>query len=132
MKTIFVNGCFDILHRGHLELLGYARALGDELVVAIDSDNRVQKLKGSIRPINTMEDRKYVLSRLSDVDKVLVFDSASELETLINNLSPDIMVVGSDWYGKKIIGAQYAKEIKYFERIDGYSTTRIIEGHRNR
>ena len=132
MKTVFVNGCFDILHRGHLELFAYARSLGDHLTVGIDTDERVRELKGPKRPINSANDRAYILSRLQDIDQVRQFNSGEELENLIKELTPDIMVVGSDWHGKEIVGGHFAKEIRYFKRIDGYSTTRIIEGHRNR
>jgi len=126
MKTVFVNGCFDILHRGHIELFVYARSLGDRLIVAIDSDEKVQADKGATRPFNSLEDRRYVLSRLRDIDEVLDFKTAKELEDLIFSIKPDIMVVGSDWKGKSIIGGQHAGKIEYFERIEGYSTTRII------
>jgi rfaE bifunctional protein nucleotidyltransferase chain/domain len=127
MKVVFVNGCFDVLHRGHLELFAYARSLGDKLVVAIDSDEKVKKIKGANRPVNNLDDRKYFLSRLRDVDLVLDFASSKDLTSLIRGLRPDIMVVGSDWRGKKIVGGEHANEIKYFERIDGYSTTKIIK-----
>ena len=132
MKTVFVNGCFDILHRGHLELFAYARSLGDYLTVGIDTDERVRELKGPTRPSNSANDRAYILSRLQDIDQVRQFNSREALENLIKELTPDIMVVGSDWQGKEIVGGHFAKEIRYFKRIDGYSTTRIIEGHRNR
>jgi len=132
MKTIFVNGCFDILHRGHLELLSYAKSLGDRLVVAIDSDEKVKNDKGSTRPINNSEDRKYFLSCVRFVDEVRIFNSAEELENLIKDISPDIMVVGTDWRGKTIVGGQFAKKIKYFKRINEYSTTQIIEHISNR
>ena len=128
MKTIFVNGCFDVLHRGHFELFSYARSLGDRLVVAIDSDEKVHTDKGPGRPFNTLVDRQYVLSRIRDIDMVLPFETAEELEDLIFEIKPDIMVVGSDWRGKTIVGGHFAKEIKFFERIDGYSTTQIIQG----
>jgi len=132
MKTIFVNGCFDVLHRGHFELFSYARSLGDRLVVAIDSDEKIQKDKGTDRPFNTLLDRQYVLSRIRDIDMVLPFETTEELEELIFAIKPDIMVVGSDWRGKTIVGGHFAKEIKFFERIDGYSTTQIIQGTGNR
>jgi len=128
MKTVFVNGCFDVLHRGHFELFAYAKSLGDMLIVAIDSDDKVKAAKGSDRPFNVLRDRQYALSRIRDIDLVLSFNTSTELENLIFALNPDIMVVGSDWREKKIIGGQFAKEIKFFERIDGYSTTQIIQG----
>lgn len=127
MTIVFVNGCFDVLHRGHLELFNYARSLGDYLIVAIDTDEKVRYDKGPLRPVNNLKDRKYFLSCLESVDEVLHFSSARELEDLIKSLTPDIMVVGSDWRDKTVVGAQYAKEVKFFERIDGYSTTKIIQ-----
>jgi len=132
MKTVFVNGCFDVLHRGHLELISYARSLGDKLIVAIDSDHKVTQMKGGDRPINNLNDRKYFLLKLEDVDEVRDFDTEQELENLINSLTPDIMVVGSDWKGRHIVGGHYAKEIVYFERINGYSTTKIVQHSSNR
>ena len=127
MKIVFVNGCFDVLHRGHLELFSYAKSLGDTLVVAIDSDEKIRKAKGHDRPVNSVEDRKYILSCIRFIDEVRVFDSAEELEDLTKDISPDIMVVGTDWLGKRIVGGEHAKEIKYFERINGYSTTQTIK-----
>lgn len=127
MKLVFVNGCFDILHRGHIELFSYARSLGDYLLVAIDSDRRVKEMKGNSRPFNNQEDRKYLLESIRYVDKVLFFDSSEELEELISKSKPDIMVVGSDWIGKPVIGSQHAKSLIYFYRIGDYSTTKILE-----
>jgi D-beta-D-heptose 7-phosphate kinase/D-beta-D-heptose 1-phosphate adenosyltransferase len=127
MKIVFVNGCFDILHRGHLELFSYAKSLGDRLIVAIDSDEKVKRAKGDDRPFNNVADRKYFLLCLRSVDEVKIFNSAKELESLTKEISPDIMVVGTDWLGKHIVGGEHAREIKYFDRIDDYSTTKIIE-----
>lgn len=132
MRLIFVNGCFDILHRGHIELFKYARSLGDCLLVAIDSDERVKSMKGSKRPFNNQEDRKFVLQSIKYIDDVLFFSTDIELENLTYSYSPDIMVVGSDWKGKKIIGSQYAKQVKYFDRIGDYSTTKILQSSFNR
>tara|TARA_Y100000310_G_scaffold138620_1_gene137594 strand:+ start:4129 stop:4530 length:402 start_codon:yes stop_codon:yes gene_type:complete len=132
MIIVFINGCFDILHRGHLELFKYARTLGDKVIVAIDSDEKVRKDKGPDRPINNLKDRKFFLSRLKDIDEILDFDSREELENLVKQLTPDVMLVGSDWRAKTIVGGQYAKEIKFFERISGYSTTKILQSSFNR
>ena len=123
---IWVNGCFDILHRGHFELFNYAKSLGDFLVVGIDSDEKVAQDKGPNRPYNTLEDRHYALESLKAIDKIYVFDSNDHLEWLIQKEQPNILVVGSDWKGKPIVGGQYAKEIIYFNRIDNYSTTNIL------
>jgi D-beta-D-heptose 7-phosphate kinase/D-beta-D-heptose 1-phosphate adenosyltransferase len=128
MKTIFVNGTFDILHRGHLELLNYAKSLGDYLVVGIDTDDRVKEKKGSTRPINSDQERSFMLMNLKSVDEVRFFSTDKELEDLIKSLKPDIMVVGSDWKDKSVIGSYYSAELQFFDRIDGYSSTRIIQG----
>jgi rfaE bifunctional protein nucleotidyltransferase chain/domain len=125
MKKIFINGTFDILHRGHLELLNYARNLGDELSVAIDSDARVKKLKGKDRPINSQEERALMLINLKAVDKVYLFDTDKDLVKLISE--HDVMVKGSDYKDKKIIGQDECKELVFFEYIDGYSTTEKIQ-----
>lgn len=126
MKTIFVNGTFDILHPGHVQLLNYARSLGDSLIVAIDSDRRVRELKGARRPINSEDDRKLMLESLRSVDTVWFFDSDQELEDICRLYNP-VMVKGSDYKGKHIIGQQYCKEIVFYDRIEPYSTTRAIQ-----
>ena len=130
MKKVWVNGCFDILHRGHYELFNYAKSLGDELIVGIDSDEKVGKDKGPDRPYNKLEDRVYALESLRAVDKVLVFDSREHLEWLVEKEKPDYLVVGSDWKNKDIVGGHSAKKIVYFNRINGYSTTNILENAR--
>ena len=124
---IWVNGCFDILHRGHFELFNYAKSLGNYLVVGIDSDEKVSQDKGPDRPYNNLEDRVYALESLKAIDKVMVFDNKEHLEWLVEITKPDILVVGSDWKGKEIVGGQYAKEIVYFDRIGDYSTTDILK-----
>lgn len=126
MKNIFVNGTFDILHPGHVQLLNYARSLGDSLIVAIDSDRRVRELKGASRPINSEDDRKLMLESLRSVDTVWFFDSDQELEDICRLYNP-VMVKGSDYKGKHIIGQQYCKEIVFYDRIEPYSTTRTIQ-----
>ena len=127
IKTIWVNGCFDILHRGHIELFRYAKSLGDQLVVGIDSDERVRSSKGPSRPFNNLDDRKYMLNSIKYIDTVVSFTSDMELERHIEYYSPDTMIVGSDWKGKPIIGSQHSKNVKYFRRIGSYSTTKILE-----
>ena len=129
---IFVNGTFDILHPGHIQLLNTARSMGDYLMVAIDSDERVGKLKGPSRPINSELDRKLLLENLKAVDEVLIFNSDEELEMIVKKYCPDVMIVGSDWWGKPIVGGQYAKRIEYFERIIEYSSTKTIQDIINR
>lgn len=124
---IVVNGTFDIVHRGHLELLNYAKSLGSHLLVCIDTDSRVKELKGLSRPINNQNDRKFLLENLKSVDTVLFFDSANELENILKNYEPDIMVKGSDYKDKPIVGSQYCKEIFFIDLLNGYSTTNIIQ-----
>lgn len=125
MKNILVNGTFDILHRGHLDLLNYARSLGDFLVVAIDTDERVKQLKGPNRPVNNQWDRMYMLDSLRAVDSVHFFGSDEELIEIIKRYDP-IMVKGSDYRGKPIVGADYCKEIVFYERTQ-HSTTGLIQ-----
>ena len=124
---IWTNGCYDVLHRGHVELFIYAASLGSKLIVGLDTDERVSKLKGSTRPFNTLEDRKYLLNSISFIDEVVSYETNEELENLLIKNKIDIMVIGSDWEGKSIVGEKVVKNIKFFDRIEGYSTTRILE-----
>jgi len=126
VKTVWVNGCFDILHRGHFELFNYAKSLGDRLIVGIDTDEKVAKDKGPDRPYNNIDDRVYALNSLQAINLTYIFNSREELIQLIKKTSPDILVVGSDWKGKEIVGGKHAKEIIYFNRIKNYSTTNIL------
>ncbi len=132
MKKIFVNGTFDILHPGHLQLLNFAKSLGDYLLVAIDTDDRVKQKKGNDRPVFNQEERSFFLSNLKAVDEVSFFSTDEELENTIREFAPDIMIVGSDWKGKPVIGSQYAKELKFYDRIKDYSTTSTIQAIINR
>jgi len=125
MKRVFVNGTFDIIHMGHLELLEFAKSLGDFLVVAIDSDRRVKQLKGPTRPINTEYERKQMLEAIRWVDRVYVFDSDAELISHISDC--DLMVKGSDYRGKPIVGQDACPEIVFFERLEDYSSSKKIE-----
>jgi D-beta-D-heptose 7-phosphate kinase/D-beta-D-heptose 1-phosphate adenosyltransferase len=127
MKKVFVNGTFDVLHAGHLALLNYAKSLGDYLVVGIDTDERVKEKKGPTRPVNSVEDRTLMLMNLKSVDEVKHFGTDEELENLVKSVQPDIMVVGSDWKDKSVIGSYYASNLIFFDRIDEYSSTKIIQ-----
>lgn len=127
MKIVFVNGCFDILHPGHVKLFQHARNLGNKLIVATDSDERVKQMKGDSRPVNSQDDRKFILESIRYIDEVIIFNSKEELQGLVKEIRPAIMVVGSDWKGKEVIGSNYAKEVRFFDRIGDYSTTNIIE-----
>ena len=132
MKTIFVNGTFDLLHRGHLELLNYAKSLGDYVCVGIDTDDRVRQMKGPTRPIYNQDERKFFLENLKAVDEVRFFSNDSELEGLVKSVKPDIMIVGSDWKDKSVIGSYYASELIFFDRIEDYATTKTIQDIINR
>ena len=123
---IIVNGTFDILHRGHIEMLNYARSLGDSLLVAIDTDRRVKELKGLNRPINNQWDRLFTLENLRSVDLVCLFDSEEELVNIIKSYKPDIMVKGSDYRNKPVVGGEYLPNIEYYDRTE-HSTTKTIQ-----
>ena len=125
-KKVFVNGTFDILHRGHLELLKYAKSLGD-VIVGIDTDECVREKKGPTRPIHNQEERKFFLENLKSVDEVIFFSSEPEFEGLIKSLEPDIIIVGSDWKEKSTIKSYYDGELIFFDRIEEYSTTKTIQ-----
>lgn len=125
---VMVNGTFDILHRGHIELLNYAKSLGDQLLVAIDTDRRVTELKGIGRPINNQEDRKFFLFNLRAVDTVMLFDSKEELVNIMKEYKPDVYVKGSDWkHDKGSTAEQYCKKVIYYDRVGDYSTTKTIQ-----
>ena len=123
---VFVNGTFDIIHRGHLELLNYAKRLG-YVYVGIDTDECVKGKKGSGRPIHNQEDRKFFLENLKSVDEVRFFSNDEELEGLVKSFEPDIMIVGSDWKDKSVIGSYWAAELIFFDRIEDYATTKTIQ-----
>ena len=132
VRRVIVNGTFDILHRGHIEMLRFARSQGSYLLVAIDSDRQVRELKGESRPVNNQEDRKFQLENLKCVDAVWIFDSQEELAHICKIYRPHLMVKGMDYYGKKITGSEHCGAIKYFELVKNYSTSKTIENINNR
>jgi rfaE bifunctional protein nucleotidyltransferase chain/domain len=128
MTRVVVNGTFDIIHLGHLRLLDYARSLPNSYVLVLtDSDRRIKQLKGNDRPINTEYERCSLLFALKSVDRVETFDTDQELVDLIKGFEPDVMIKGSDYRDKPIIGAEYCKEIKFYDRLGNYSTTNKIQ-----
>lgn len=131
MKTIFVNGCFDILHPGHIELFKIAKSLGDRLIVATDTDEKIKIDKGESRPINTLSHRKLMLESIKYIDIVLTFNTNIELERLIELYRPDILVKGGDWRDGEIVGNRFAKEVRFFDRYGEYSTTKFLEQLQN-
>jgi len=133
MKKIIVNGTFDIVHVGHLRLLEYARSYPNSYVyVLIDSDDRIKKLKGPQRPINNEYERASLLAALRSVDKVDIFNTDDELRNYIKNYEPDIMIKGSDYIDKPIIGSEFCKQIIFYDRLNKYSTTQKIQDITNR
>ena len=124
---VFVNGTFDVLHAGHLALLNYAKSLGDYLIVGIDTDERVKQFKGELRPINCIKDRIDFMNSIKYVNSSVSFSTDKELCDRIKEWNTDIIVVGNDYKDKKVIGSHLVKEVIFFEKIDGYSSTKIIE-----
>jgi len=127
---IWVNGAFDILHIGHIKLLKHAAAMG-HLRVGIDTDDRIKELKGPTRPFNCFKDREEFLLSLRFVDDVVSFSTEEELIDQIKLYQPDIMVIGSDYKNRRIIGAEHVGKIVYFNRLDDISTTSILEYGKN-
>jgi len=125
-KIVFTNGCFDLLHPGHVKYLEEAKSYGDILIVGLNSDNSVKKIKGPKRPINAENDRALVLSGLESVDYVTIFDEDTPLN-LIKTLKPDILVKGGDYHNQKIVGSSEVKEIKILSYTENKSTTSLIE-----
>jgi len=122
---VFTNGCFDVLHVGHIRLLEFAKSCGDYLIVGINSDRSIRLIKGEDRPIIFEHERKEILESIRWVDEVIIFHEPNPL-SLIKNIQPDILVKGEDWRGKRIIGSNIVKEVKLFTH-QGHSTTNIIE-----
>ena len=126
-KIVWINGCFDVLHYGHFKLIQYAASFGGILTIGIDSDERVKQLKGEDRPFHTQQQREYNLRQIRGVGNVIVFHTEDELRNTLETLNPDIFVIGSDYMDKPIIGGEWAKEIKFFDRIEGFSTTKLLD-----
>lgn len=124
-KVVFTNGCFDILHVGHVKYLQIAKSFGDVLIVGLNSDESVSRLKGPSRPINSAEDRAYLLAALEAVDFVVPFADNTPYE-LIKMVEPDVLVKGGDYEGKEVVGTEFAGELKLVDFVDGKSTTKTI------
>lgn len=125
-KIIFTNGCFDILHIGHVKYLEKAKTFGDILILGLNSDESIKKLKGEKRPINTQDDRANILAAIRVIDFIVVFDEETPLD-LIKQIKPDVLVKGADYKHKKVAGQDFAKELKLVKLVEGKSTTKIIE-----
>lgn len=126
MKKIWVNGTFDIVHIGHIRLLEYASSFGI-VRVGLDDDKRVSEKKGKERPFNTLSDRIRFISSIRFVDSVVSFGSDDELVSRIREWEPDILVIGNDYKYHEIIGVEYVPKVEFFDKIDGISTTKILD-----
>jgi len=122
---IWTNGCFDVLHIGHIEMFKYARGKGKSLTVGIDSDERVRRLKGSGRPINNEEDRANFLRAIKYIDAVFIFDDEPHMVSILQSEGIDLIVVGEEYKGRGVTGSDVC-DVDYFPRIGEYSTTNII------
>jgi rfaE bifunctional protein nucleotidyltransferase chain/domain len=133
-KVVFTNGCFDILHRGHVEYLNEAKSLGDYLVVGLNSDDSVKRLKGETRPLQNQDDRAFVLGSLKCVDAVIIFDEDTPYE-LIKTVMPDFLVKGGDWKKEDIVGSDIVSDnggkVISLKFVDSYSTTNLINKIKN-
>ena len=125
-RIVWCNGTFDILHPGHIELFKVGKSLGDKLIVATDTDEKIRQDKGASKPINNLCDRISMLQAIKYIDEVFYFNDRKELEGLIELYSPDILLLGDDWKGGDVVGIQYAKEVRFLPRLN-YSTTDIIK-----
>ena len=128
-KTVWLNGCYDILTPAHIELFSVARSLAvteGRVIVGLDSDDKVRKSKGPSRPINPFIDRKIMLESIRYIDLVLEFNDRTELENLIKMIEPDIMLLGGDWRHGDVVGREFCQDVRFLDRRQGYSTTEII------
>jgi D-beta-D-heptose 7-phosphate kinase/D-beta-D-heptose 1-phosphate adenosyltransferase len=126
MKTVFTNGCFDILHVGHIRLLRFAKSLGDHLIVGLNSNDSIRQIKGEHRPLIHEDHRKEILESIRWVDDVIIFDQPTPYE-LIREVRPNILVKGEDWKGQYVIGYDLVDRVVFFPFQDGHSTTKIVE-----
>lgn len=125
-KIVFTNGCFDILHAGHVSILEFSRSKGDVLVVGINSDASVKRLKGPSRPVNAQADRAFVLAALESVNAVSIFEEDTPYN-LIKLIQPDVLVKGGDYKITEIVGREFSKKVVRFKLLKGRSTTNIIK-----
>lgn len=130
LNIVFTNGCFDILHKGHIYYLNEAKKLADFLVVGLNSDDSVKRLKGQNRPINNENDRAYMLDNLKPVDAVIIFKEDTPYN-LISEIKPDFLVKGGDWKENNIVGSDvvksYGGKVKSIKYIENYSTTSLLK-----
>ncbi len=129
-KIVFTNGCFDILHQGHIHLLSSCSELGERLIIGLNSDASVTRLKGESRPVNNEESRAILLASTQFTDAIIIFEENTP-EELIHAIKPDILVKGGDWKPEEIVGSSFVKsyggQVKTIPYLNGYSTTGIIQ-----
>lgn len=125
--NIWTNGCYDILHVGHIALFKYAKSLGGNLIVGIDSDNRVNKLKGNGRPVNNQNDRKEMLESIKFIDEVIIFNTKEEMCDLLIKKNINTIVIGDDYKDKPVTGSDIIEDIVFFKKIGNYSTTNYLK-----
>ena len=126
-KTVFVNGTFDILHPGHVQLFKVARSLGEKVIVATDTDEKIREDKGGGKPVHSAGYRVAMLEAIKYIDTVLTFDNRQELEDLVEMYSPDILLLGDDWRDGEVVGAEFAKEVRFLPRVGGYASSNIVK-----
>ena len=126
-KTVFVNGTFDILHPGHVQLFKVARSLGEKVIVATDTDEKISEDKGFDKPIHSVGYRVAMLEAIKYIDTVLTFDTRQELEDLVEMYSPDILLLGDDWRYGDVVGREHAKEVRFLPRVGGYASSNTIK-----
>ena len=127
MSIVWTNGTFDILHPGHIELFKVARALGDKVIVATDTDEKIKADKGDHKPVNDLCYRVAMLEAIKYIDVVHTFGSRQELEDLIQLYEPDILLLGDDWRDGEVVGWEYAGETRFLPRVGGYASSNTIE-----
>ena len=131
MSIVWTNGTFDILHPGHIELFKVARALGDKVIVATDTDEKIKKDKGFDRPVNDLCYRVAMLEAIKYIDVVHTFGSRQELEDLIELYEPDILLLGDDWRDGDVVGWEHAGETRFLPRVWGYASSKTVRKIQN-
>ena len=127
MSIVWTNGTFDILHPGHMQLFKVARSLGDKVIVATDTDEKIKTDKGDYKPVNDLCYRVAMLEAIKYIDVVLTFGDRKELEGLIQLYNPDILLLGDDWRHGDVVGRKYAKEVRFLPRVGGYASSNIVK-----
>ena len=131
MSIVWCNGTFDILHPGHIELFKVARTLGNKVIVATDTDEKIKADKGEHRPVNDLCYRVAMLEAIKYIDVVLTFGDRQELEGLIQLYTPDILLLGDDWQGGDVVGIEHAKGVRFLPRVGGYASSKTLNKMKN-